>query len=223
MKEIIIIGNGKLAQSFFKHFRDYSAIPLKRYQTGISSDCQDNNERIYIHLGSGRQFQEALEHGSSYIQAATEKNFPLAPPSQNRIRYIDAPNLDLKIIKLFHWLKAADKLFKDESISITESHQADKQSQPGTAIQFCDILGIPKTQIVSIRDPEAQKKIGITNLEQHAYHKIQWGDEDSGITIEAKVEGSISYVKGLAKIVQCLSGLRTGTYNISDLVELGLI
>ena len=145
MSEVIIIGNGKLAQSLFSNFKNYSAITLKKYK----SDIHSNSSSIFVHLGSGRQYKEsinmALNSGASYIQAATEKEFKMLPPSGNNIKFIEAPNLDLKIIKLFHWIKGIASFFKDEPMSIIESHQKEKKSKPGTALKFCEYLNIPKS------------------------------------------------------------------------------
>ena len=186
-----------------------------------------DQESIFVHVGSGRQYAESLNlaviNGSAYIQAATEKNIKMPPPSGKQIRYITAPNLDLNIIKLFHWLKSARGLFLGEEVTFTESHQEEKNSRPGTALKFCNILNLPKEGIISIRNPEMQKKLHINNLKQHAFHKIQIGDENSKITIETKIEGATSYVKGLAQIIACIPELAKGNYEVEELIALKLL
>lgn len=223
MNELVIVGNGKLADTIENKFNTYSDIKTKKYKSDINY-CKDS---VFIHIGSGRQYveslQKAIKHGASFIQAATEKDIKMEPPTGDKIIYLNAPNIDLNIIKLFYWLKSAKELFKGEKITITESHQEEKSSQPGTALKFCNILGISETSIVSIREPEIQRELKINNLKHHAYHKIQIGDEDSKITIETKIEGANSYVKGLAQIVSCISGLENGNYEIDELLNLNLI
>jgi 4-hydroxy-tetrahydrodipicolinate reductase len=223
MKKVIIIGNGKLAEAIKYSFNDFSNVPIQEYYPNIEAD----QDTIFVHIGSGRQYNESLTLAekceSSYIQAATEKDIKLNIPSDQKIKYINAPNLDINIIKLFYWLKLADNLFENEPKTIIESHQKEKKSLPGTAIKFCDYLNIPHKDIVSIRDVEHQKAIQIENLNQHAFHRIQIGDSNSKITIETKIEGAQSYVKGLSRIVDCISRLDKGIYEVEDLVKLDLL
>lgn len=223
MKELIVVGNGKLADVIKEEFSSYSAIPVKSYKTGLTA----NNESVFLHIGSGRQYSESLERamesGASYIQAATEKDINMEAPEDNRIRYINAPNLDLNIIKLFYWLETAGDLFAGEPISVTESHQKEKSSLPGTAVKFCEKLNVPPESLVSIRDPEKQKALQIQNLNHHAFHRILIGDENSKIVIETKIEGADSYAKGVAGIIKALSSLEKGNYEIDDLVKLKLL
>jgi len=218
MKELVLIGNGKLADAIYDGFHNYSDIPVKKYV----EELEVGKDTIFVHVGSGRQYYETLElalkHGASYIQAATEKNIQLEPPPGTGIIYIHAPNLDINIIKLFYLLRSAKGLFKDEPVTIIESHQKEKKSQPGTALKFCDYLQVPRENIVSIRDPEYQKKLHVTSLDHHAFHRIQVGNAHSSITIETKIEGATSYVEGLARIVQSLPKLDNGNYEIDDLV-----
>lgn len=220
MKELVLIGNGKLADAVYDGFHNYSDLPVRKY----AEDLEVDKDTIFVHVGSGREYLETLalaeKHGASYIQAATVKDIQLDPPPGSGITYIHAPNLDINIIKLFYLLKSAKDLFKDEPITIIESHQKEKKSQPGTALKFCDYLQVPRESIVSIRDPEYQKKLHITNLDHHAFHRIQVGDAHSSITIETKIEGATSYVEGLARIVQCLPELGNGIYEIDELVTL---
>lgn len=223
MNKLVLVGNGKLAEAIEKDFDKYSNIPVKKYKTDLEVD----ENTIFIHIGSGRQYKESLKcaiaKGASYIQAATEKDVKMDAPGDTNIKYISAENLDIKIIKLFFWFKSAKELFKNENISIIESHQEEKTSLPGTALKFCEYLNIPKEDLISVRDPEKQRKLNINNLEHHAYHKIVIGDKDSTISIETKVDGAQSYVKGLAQIVNCLPNIDNGNYEIDDLIKLNKI
>lgn len=223
MKEVIIVGNGKLADVIENNFSTYSKIPVKKYKANI----EVNKDSIFVHIGSGREYEESLKlaklNGAAYIQAATEKDIKMKPITDNVIRFISAANLDLNIIKFFYWLKFASNLFKSEAISIIESHQEVKKSQAGTALKICENLNISKESIISIRDPEQQKKLNIKNLNHHAFHRIKIGDDDSSIIIDTKIEGAISYVKGLARIVECIPALENGFYEIDDLVKLKLL
>ncbi len=223
MKKIVLIGNGKLADSIENNLPLYSSIPIEKY-----SQIGDYDEdTVFVHIGSGREYLETLtkanESRSSYIQAATEKDFKLSPPFDLSMRYVNAPNLDINIIKLIYLLKLGKELFRNEPKTIVESHQKDKQSSPGTALKFAEYLNIDDKDILSIRDEARQKELNIKNLGHHAYHKIEIGDDNSNITIETKIEGAVSYAKGLSEIVQCLSNLEVGKYEIEDLIELKLL
>jgi dihydrodipicolinate reductase len=223
MKKIVIIGNGKLADSILSNLCKYTVIKSEKYSsTGIF-----DKDTVFVHIGSGREFEESLNIAikckSSYIQAATGKEYSLEPPENITIKFLHAPNLDTNIIKLIHWLKIGRNLFQNEEISLKESHQSEKKSKPGTAIKFAEYLGINENDIVSIRDKSNQKELKIKTLDHHAYHEINIGDCNSSIKIETKIEGAISYSKGLAKIVECIDKLEIGKHEIEELVSLQLL
>lgn len=223
MKKLIIIGNGKLTESIISNIPNYINIQTEKF----SKIGEFDNETIFVHIGSGREFKVslnlAIKYNSSYIQAATEKEYKLEPPKDISIKFIHAPNLDINIIKFIHWLKIGKDLFKNENIEILESHQKQKKSKPGTAIKFAHYLGTNEDEIISIRDTNTQKKLNISNLEHHAYHKISIGNSDSLITLETKIEGAVNYSKGLAIIINSIEYLQPGSYEIEELVEKNLI
>ena len=109
-------------------------------------------------------------------------------------------------------------MFQSEPITLKESHQASKESVPGTAYRICDIIGINKKKIESIRDPAIQSKLGIETLERHAYHQLVIGDSNSQIRIETKVEGLLSYVEGLYEILKSIHKIPKNNYEIEELV-----
>lgn len=219
MNKVIVVGNGKLADAILDNFSSFSDLQIQRYDPEIDAD----SETTFVHVGSGRQYEDslskAISRGASYIQAATRKTIEMNPPSEQKIRFITASNLDINIIKLMYWFKMGKSLFRNEKISILESHQKEKISQPGTALKFCEYLNIDEETIKSIREPEQQRELNIQNIDHHAFHRIQIGDEDSRIIIETRIEGALPYVKGLARIIDCLSELDTGNYEIDDLLK----
>ncbi len=223
MKELIVVGNGKLADTIVINFPAYSTLSVKRYFSGIRAD----DESVFVHIGSGRQYEEsltaALHSGAAYIQAATEKDIAMKEPPSGTITYVNAPNLDIRIIKFIYLLRIAGELFHGDHITVTESHQAEKKSLPGTALKFCEYLGVPKESLVSIRDPAQQRKMSINSLQQHAYHRISIGDEDSSLCFETKIDGALSYVKGMAVIVKCLDRLEKKNFMVEDLVAMHLL
>lgn len=223
MKKLVVVGRGKLAESIKSNLPSYLDINIESF----SSSGDYHKDTVFLHIGSGREYEESLciaeNNGSSYIQAATEKEYPLKKPESSCIRFIHAPNLDLNIIKLIHWMKLSQNLFRDEDVTLLESHQKEKSSKPGTAIKFGEYLGVPEEKIISIRDPERQRELDINNLKHHAFHRIIIGDENSSIKIETKVEGAVSYSRGIAQIIRVVDKLEIGCYEIEDLVEKSLI
>lgn len=223
MKNLIIIGNGKLSNGIIDNFYRYSDVPVKRY----SENIETSRQTVFVHIGSGRQYHEALDialiNNSTFIQAATEKEISMEIPEKGDFKFITAPNLDLNIVRLFYLLSFAGDLFSEEKVSITESHQKDKTSKAGTAIKIANYLKSSEESIISIRDQKLQRKLNISNMNQHAYHEIKIGDNDSSVTLTTKIEGFIGYVKGLAQICASTESLDDGIYEIEDLIKLNLL
>ncbi len=114
--------------------------------------------------------------------------------------------------------------FENYEISITESHQSTKSTEPGTAYEFANSLKVPYDKIVSIRDPLIQvNKVGIPEefLKRHAYHKIIIRDNNDEVTIETKIFGHDSYVTGVKTIIEtCLNqSLENKRFTVLDLID----
>lgn len=225
MKNIIIVGSGKLSESITKR--------LPEYIRSCSIDYWENNEqypsdnKVIIHIGSGREFDEVISYcrknKTPLIQGATDitGNY-----SDADFTYIDAPNLNILMLKFMHMIKRYGDQFSNERISITESHQESKKSLPGTAIEFAKSLGVDSREIKSVRDPEVQKKqygIPEEHLNLHAFHEINIGDECTSINIKTLVRGHESYAAGLAAVINALDNLENRYYHIMDLIDMKLI
>lgn len=120
-------------------------------------------------------------------------------------------------------MKAYGKYFSNYNISITESHQSAKTTEPGTAYDFAASLNFPTQKIVSVRDPEIQQnQIGIPPeyLGRHAYHKITIKDGDDEITLQTKVLGHQSYASGVGKIIGAVlkHNLENRIYSVFELI-----
>ncbi|MDC7223338.1 MAG: hypothetical protein PQJ60_06320 [Spirochaetales bacterium] len=198
-------------------------ISVKSFESSLSA----GSDSVFVHVGSGRQYDGALEAAtegdSVFIQAATAKDIPMVPPVSGALRFVHAPNLDLNIVKFFRLLSMAGDLFKGEAVSLVESHQKAKSSVPGTAFKMGDYLDFPRSEIVSVRDRETQKGMGSVSLDQHAYHRIQIGEGDSQVLLETKIEGLDSYVRGLARIIEASFSLDRKNYEVEELFELNLL
>ena len=225
MRNIIIVGSGKLAESITKR--------LPEYISGCSIDHWGNNEqyssedKVIIHTGSGRQFDEVISYcrknKTPLIQGSTDITGDYTGAG---FTFIDAPNLNILMLKFMHMIKQYGSHFSNEKISITESHQETKKSLPGTAIEFAKSLGVDSREIKSIRNPEEQKKqygIPEEHLKLHAFHEINIGDEWTSINIKTLVKGHESYAAGLAAVINALGNLENRYYHIMDMIDMKLI
>lgn len=188
-----------------------------------------NEKAIIVHAGSGRQLKECFDFcirtKSIFIELSTglgtEKtkyDFPL----------IICPNTSILVLKTLNMIKANSKYFENYEISITESHQSTKKTEPGTAYAFANSLKFPPDKVLSIRDPEIQQnKIGIPKeyLDKHAYHKIVIKDGSDEITIETKVLGHDSYANGVKAIIETVLkySLENKKYTIFDLIDKNML
>jgi 4-hydroxy-tetrahydrodipicolinate reductase len=178
-----------------------------------------------VHAGSGRQLKECLEFcartKSVFIELSTgletEKTNPEFP-------LIICPNTSILLVKTLRMLKEFGSNFENYEISITESHQSTKSTEPGTAYNFADSLKVQHNKIVSVRDPQIQeKKVGIPQefLGRHAYHRIVIKDNNDEVVIETKVLGHDSYVNGVRTIIEtCINhSLENKKYTVLDLID----
>ncbi|MDP4207822.1 MAG: dihydrodipicolinate reductase C-terminal domain-containing protein [Bacteroidota bacterium] len=220
--KIFIVGSGKLANAILTSNLSLQSCEILKWE----SQYQPLNEKaIIVHAGSGRQLKECFEFctrtKSVFIELSTgletekmEPDFPL----------IICPNTSILLLKTLNIIKVNGKYFENYAISITESHQSTKKTEPGTAYAFANSLKFPLDQIVSIRDSEIQlNKIGIPKeyLDKHAYHKIVIKDGNDEVTIETKVLGHDSYANGVKTIIETVLkySLENKKYTILDLID----
>jgi len=222
---VLIAGNGKLADSILDG--------LPRQLSEYKFDSWENHKKysedklVIIHIGSGRQLAEVISfcEGNEVplIQASTgmsieRKDFGFT--------FIDAPNLNILMLKFMYMLKEYGFLYKDYDVSITESHQHSKKSVAGTAVELASSIGLDSAEIKSIRDQEEQENVyGIPkeSLMLHAYHDIRIQDADTSINFQTLVTGHESYISGLSAVIPCLENLESRYYHILELIELKMI
>lgn len=224
--DIFIVGSGKLASALLS---SPISIPFCEIKPWDSSFQGLQERAIVVHAGSGRQLTECLTFCSRtksiFIELSTgletEKmalDFPM----------VLCPNTSILVLKTLHAIKALGTHSSDYVISILESHQATKQTEPGTAYAFAKALHFPVAKIVSVRDPVVQEKeLGIPReyLDKHAYHKITLGGHQEEVTIETKVLGHRSYAGGVEKIVKAVMNnpLENRRYTVLELIERNII
>jgi 4-hydroxy-tetrahydrodipicolinate reductase len=222
-RKIFIVGSGKLANSILASNLSFSSCEVIKWENQYQA-LNDNS--IIVHAGSGRQLNECLEFcsrtKSTFIELSTGLKSELLTPD---FPLIICPNTSILLIKTLRMMELFGSSFENYDISIIESHQSTKSTEPGTAFNFANSLKVPRERIISVRDPQIQQnEIGIPQvfLSRHAYHKIVIKDNDDELTIETKVLGHDSYTKGVGKIIAtCIShNLENKRYTVLDLVDL---
>ena len=216
--KVCIAGNGKLSSSIFVGLKEkYNPIKWELF------DIKTDEKIIVIHAGSGRQFEECIDYcnrtGSILMELSTGEKV-----SKYNIQcpIIVCPNTAMPILKMMNILKINGKTFSDNKVRIIESHQKDKNTVAGTAVEIAKALDIDNKEIESIRDIKDQLGIGIPKdyLNLHAYHKIIIEDEGCEIIIQLKVLGHDAYVKGVIKLIDLIANknMENKIYNIIDLI-----
>jgi len=219
---IFVVGSGKLANAILTSdllVQSYEIVKWKSQYQAL------NEKAIIVHAGSGRQLKECFEFcdrtKTVFIELSTgletetmKSDFPL----------IISPNTSILVLKTLNMIKVNGRYFENYEISITESHQSTKKTEPGTAYSFANSLKFPLDKIISIRDLGIQQNtIGIPKdyIDKHAYHKIVIKDGSDEVTIETKVLGHDSYANGVNMIIEAVlkNSLENKRYTILDLID----
>ena len=223
--KIYIVGSGKLANAIRSSELSFHSCEIAKWEAAHNL----NEKTILVHAGSGRQLKECIEFckrtDSTFIELSTGLETEKMNPN---FTLIVCPNTSILVLKALSIMKQFGNYFENDKISILESHQSSKKSEPGTAFNFAHSLKFPVNQIRSIRDPETQlNEIGIPNefLDKHAFHKIVIEDGLDQLTIETKVLGHDSYANGLKKIIDAVlkSPLEKRRYSVLELIDKNML
>lgn len=220
--KIIVVGSGKLANAILTSDLSFQSGKIEAWE---NQHRTLNEKAILVHAGSGRQLKECFEFcartKSVFVELSTgletekmQPDFPL----------IICPNTSILVLKTLNMIKANGTYFQNYEITITESHQATKKTEAGTAYAFANSLNVTPDKIKSVRDPQIQQhEIGIPKeyLGKHAYHKIVIKDGSDEVTIETKVLGHNSYANGVKTIIEAILKykLEDKRYTILDLID----
>lgn len=219
--KIFVAGSGKLANAILNSDLSFQSCEILKWDTRYQ---MLDEKVILVHAGSGRQLKECVEFcdrtKSIFIELSTGLETEMLQPD---FPLIICPNTSILVLKTLNMLKVNGRNFENYSISITESHQSTKKTEPGTAYAFANALKFSVDKIVSVRNPEMQQnEIGIPEeyLGKHAYHKIVIKDGNDEITIETKVLGHDSYAKGVKMIIEAalINSLENKKYTVLDLI-----
>jgi dihydrodipicolinate reductase len=224
--KIFVAGSGKLANAILSSGLSFQSCEILKWDTRYKTL---DEKAILVHAGSGRQLKECMEFCARTKSILIELSTGLETETmKSDFPLIICPNTSILVLKTLNMLKANGRSFENYSISITESHQSTKKTEPGTAYAFANSLKFPVDKIESVRDPELQKNvIGIPEeyLEKHAYHKIVIMDGNDEITIETKVMGHDSYAKGVKMIIETalINSLENRRYTVLDLIASNML
>lgn len=220
--KVFVVGSGKLASAILSAKKTFHNCDLIPWETAF---VQASEKALVLHCGSGRQIAETImfcrRTGSTFVELSTgletehlSPDFPL----------VICPNTSMLMLKTMAMLAQFGRHFKDYSISVTESHQSAKQTEPGTAYNLANSLAFPVKDIISIRDRDIQSaKIGIPDefLGKHAYHQILIRDGNDSLTIETRVLGHDSYAAGVRQIIDIVlsKDLAKRRHNVLELLQ----
>ena len=219
--QVIIVGSGKLATELRGTLQ--SAFPVVVW-SGVSTAKAPS---VVVHAGSGRELTDVIhycEQTQSVLMELATGSELLA--QQVACPVVICPNTNILMLKFMALLAQGGHHFKGHKIQLIESHQADKSSVPGTAVNLAHSLGLNQEDIVSIRDTNQQKNIlGIPQeyMSRHAYHRVVIEDGLSCVSLETKIFGAAPYADGVAKIIKaiCANRLQIRNYNILEFIENG--
>lgn len=219
--QVLIVGSGKLAAELLAGLSPDAPLAVRRWPGAPGA----GERSIVVHAGSGRELDEAIgycrETGSILIELATGSKLAGAVPG---FPVVLCPNTNILMLKFMNMLAKCGGLFKGYRIELTESHQSEKRSAPGTAIAIAESLGVAADAIVSVRDREVQLsalRIPPEHLGRHAMHSIVIEDGACRISLETRMYGASPYADGVAKIVSAAAAhpLEHRVYAIDEFVE----
>lgn len=149
------------------------------------------------------------------------------------VSVVIAPNMAVEVVTIQDELNAmlvnTPEAFEGWNLTIRESHQATKKDVSGTAVAFqrqLEALGATMDgKIESIRDPQAQRELGIQSLDGHAYHWITLTSPDGDTRqFRTSIEGRQVYIAGTLMAIDFLNqrmkeGSRGEVFTMSDVIR----
>jgi 4-hydroxy-tetrahydrodipicolinate reductase len=223
--QVIIVGTGKLATELLNALGANQVCEVVSWAD--KALAKDNP--IVVHAGSGRELKDVVayceEKRAPLVELATGSEIALASPA---FPVVLCPNTNILMLKFMSMLEKSGHLFSGCSIRLTESHQAQKTSVPGTAVSMAHALGLNADDVHSVRDPDVQKaalQIPDEHLGRHAYHRIVIDDAACSVVMETRVYGSSPYADGVARIVAAVgsNALENRVYQINEFIENGWV
>jgi dihydrodipicolinate reductase len=221
----IIVGSGKLAQELLTTLSSERVSELIPW----GDKGHTNGKSIVVHAGSGRELKDVIEFcektNSPLVELATGSEMETA---QLTFPAVLCANTNILMLRFMSMLAKSGHLFRGYPITLTESHQAEKTSVPGTAVSIAQSLEMDVSEIRSVRSPELQKEvlhIPDEHLNRHAYHRIVIEDTGCSLAMETRVYGATAYADGVCRIISAIRSntLENRLYTINEFVEYGWI
>lgn len=221
--QIVVVGSGKLARELL------GALPAGDGNQVVpwAGEALRTQKSVVVHAGSGRELQAV----SAFCDATQSRLVELATGSALEhtpvgFPVVLCPNTNLLMLKFMAMLERSGPLFRGYRIALTESHQAQKSSVPGTAVSMAQALGLAPADIRSVRDAEAQRdalQIPQEHLARHAYHQVLINDGACSVQLETRVYGDAPYADGVARIVAAVRErpLENRCYAIMEFIDNG--
>lgn len=220
--QVIVVGAGKLATELLATLKVAPGSLLVPWKDRRAAD-----KAIVIHAGSGRELEAVIAYctvtQSPLIELATGSKTTAATDA---FPIVLCPNTNILMLKFMRMLEQSGQLFHGYQITIAESHQAQKTSVPGTAVDMAHVLGLKDHDVLSIRDANTQRaewEIPEEDLARHACHRIMIQDGACSVRLETRVHGESPYADGVARIVAVVQDkcLENRLYPIMEFVGNG--
>jgi dihydrodipicolinate reductase len=223
--QVLIVGSGKLASELLNKLPLPAPFTVRSWPSApeVQGRC------IVVHAGSGREIDDVIaycrESNSVLVELATGSKLEVASTT---FPVVLCPNTNILMLKFMAMLAKNGRLFEGYRIELTESHQAEKRSTPGTAVAIAQSLGLPAEDVVSVRDQDEQLttlRIPPEHLGRHAVHSIAIDDGACRVLLETRVYGSSPYAEGVSKIVSAVAAhqLENRMYAVDEFVEHGWV
>lgn len=223
--QVLIVGSGKLASELLSGLSLPAALTVRSWSSAPTAQGRS----VVVHAGSGRELNDVIaycrETNSVLVELATGSNIEVASPT---FPVVLCPNTNILMLKFMNMLAKSGRLFEGYRIELTESHQAEKRSTPGTAVAIAQSLGLSAENVISVRDREEQLtalRIPSEHLGRHALHSVLIDDGTCRVLLETRVYGSSPYAHGVSKIVSAVATrtFENRVYAIDEFVEHGWV
>lgn len=220
--DVFIVGAGKLAGELLEQAPKFGGLHVRPWgerDSGLSRS-------VVVHAGSGRELPAVwafcAETSSPLLELATGSTFNSVPS----FPVVICANTNILMLKFMIMLRSSGHLFRDSRISVTESHQATKNSVPGTALHIAQSLGVSASEVESIRDADYQRSVlGVSaaSLARHALHEVVIESDGCTVRLQSRVDGPAPYVKGVASIARVVSeqSLENRFYDVTEMIGMG--
>ncbi len=220
--QVWIVGQGQLATELLKGLRVDGTVAA-----WPSADCAGGQPSVVVHAGSGRELDAVVAYCRASQSPLIELSTGSALEGQDMgFAVVVCPNTNILMLKFMSMVQRSGHLFNNHQVRLTESHQAQKTSVPGTAVSLAQALGVPVDAVESVRSVPAQRErlqVPQAHLARHAVHEVVIEDGLCSVRLESRVYGEAPYAHGVGQIVAAVLAhpLQPRCYNVMEFVEQG--